>query len=446
MTIFAVSSGGGRAGVCVIRLSGPKVRETILSLTKKEKLPNVRQATLGWFYNPNTGEKLDQGLLLYFAQPHSFTGEDVAEFHIHGGHAVVAEFLMVLSKMPSLRIAEPGEFTRRAFDNGKMDLTSAEGLADLINAQTAGQKRQALRQMEGQLAKLYDGWRSEIITSMAYLEVDIDFSDEEIPDDVATKINPIIKKLHLEIDNHLSDGHRGERVRHGLQVVILGAPNAGKSTLLNYLSQRDVAIVSDIAGTTRDLLEVHLDISGLPVTIVDTAGLRSGEDKIEAEGIRRAINRAENADLKLVIIDGSVEEKMTAEISNQIDENTMVLFNKNDVLKKSTSKIEGSDSIGVWYISAKTGEGLHKFIEDFSIEVEKRMELTEAPSLTRTRHRANLVSCLGHLTRYLNANHMELELLSEDLRMAARELGKITGQVDVEDILEKIFKEFCIGK
>lgn len=446
MTIFAVSSGGGRAGVCVIRLSGSKVGETILSLTKKEKLPTVREATLGWFYNPVTGEKLDQGLLLYFVGPHSFTGEDVAEFHIHGGHAVVAEFLEVLSKISSLRIAEPGEFTRRAFDNGKMDLTAAEGLADLINAQTVGQKRQALRQMEGELAKLYDSWRSEIVTSMAYLEVDIDFSDEEIPDDVTAKVKPIIEKLHVDIIDHLSDDHRGERIRHGLQVVILGAPNAGKSTLLNYLSERDVAIVSDIAGTTRDLLEVHLDISGLPVTVVDTAGLRSSKDIIEVEGIRRAMNRAETADLKLVIIDASEEDAENSEISSQIDENTMILFNKSDVVKGNRVKIEGVNSLGIWQISAKTGDGLPGFLEAFAAEVGKRMELAEAPSLTRTRHRANLVSCLTHLTRYLDADHMELELLSEDLRMAARDLGKITGLVDVEDILEKIFKEFCIGK
>lgn len=446
MTIFALSSGKGRAGVSVIRVSGPDTSKAILSILKKDNLPKARQACLQSFYDPDTKQKIDQGLLLWFPGPASFTGEDVAEFHIHGGYAVVSGFLEALSKIPNLRSAEAGEFTRRAFDNGKMDLTAAEGLADLINAETESQRRQALRQMEGELATFYESWRHEIITAMAYLEADIDFSDEEIPDDVTSRIRPIIEKLAADINSHLSDDHRGERLRHGLQVVIIGAPNAGKSTLLNYLSKRDVAIVSDIAGTTRDLLEVHLDISGFPVTITDTAGIRESNDIIESEGIKRAIKKANDADLKIVIIDQTDLVATNEDIKNYIDDNTMVLFNKNDLVSKAKDNNNGWNCIGTWSISMKTEKGLDDFLKSFTHEVEKRMEFTDTPTLTRARHRSYLQSCHSHLDRFLKANHFELELLSEDLRMAARDLGKITGLVDVEDILEKIFKEFCIGK
>lgn len=446
MTIFALSSGKGRAGVSVIRVSGPETKNVILTLTKNENCPPARQAVLRWFYHPTSDEKLDQGILIYFSAPGSFTGEDVAEFHIHGGYAVVAGFLDALSTIKNLRSAEAGEFTRRAFDNGKMDLTSAEGLADLINAETESQKRQALRQMDGDLATLYEGWRHEIISAMAYLEADIDFSDEEIPEDVTSRIRPIVNGLKNEIEKHLADGHRGERLRHGLQVVILGAPNAGKSSLLNYLSRRDVAIVSDIAGTTRDLLDVHLDISGFPVNVVDTAGLRDSDDTIEKEGIRRAVRRAEDADLKIVIVDGAEIPLQDRTMNDHIDENTMVLLNKCDLLPGNLLALGVNNPIGEWQVSVKTGQGLDAFMQAFENEVGKRMELTETPSLTRTRHRANLRSALDHVDRFLAADHFELELLSEDLRMAARDIGKITGFVDVEDILEKIFKEFCIGK
>ena len=446
MTIFALSSGKGKAGVSVIRVSGEATKNAILTLTKSEKCPQPRVASLKWFYDPVTGGRLDHGLVIFFQGPNSFTGEDVAEFHIHGGYAVVSGFLEALSKIENLRPAEAGEFTRRAFDNGKMDLTEAEGLADLINAETEGQRRQALRQMDGNLKALYEGWRHEIISAMGYLEADIDFSDEEIPDDVTEKITPIVKKLYDDITIHLEDGHRGERLRHGLQVVILGSPNAGKSTLLNYLSKRDVAIVSDIAGTTRDALEVHLDISGFPVSIIDTAGIRKSNNTIESEGIKRAIKRAEQADLKIIIIDGSINETTDQQMIDHMDQNTMVLISKKDLGIVIDLEKQPKNIIGSWPVSVKNGDGLNEFISAFENEVGKRMELTVAPSLTRTRHRQLLQNALGHMSRYLEAGHFELELLSEDLRMAARDIGKITGYVDVEDILEKIFTEFCIGK
>ncbi len=445
MTIFALSSGKGRAGVSVIRLSGPETKSAIRVLTKNEICPNPREAVLRWFYDPVTGERIDQGILIYFSAPNSFTGEDIAEFHIHGGYSVVSGFLEALSKIKNLRPADAGEFTRRAYDNGKLDLTAAEGLADLINAETEGQRRQALRQMDGELGEIYDDWRTKIINAMAYLEADIDFSDEEIPDDVTDRIKPIIEDLRNKIADHLEDGHRGERLRHGLQVVILGAPNAGKSSFLNYLSKRDIAIVSDIAGTTRDLLEVHLNVSGFPVTIIDTAGLRESGDAIEQEGIRRAEEKAAQSDLKIVIIDQSDLSSRT-DIDRHIDENTMILLNKSDLTSIDDQEIKDLNGIGVWNISMKTRSGLAVFMTAFEKEVESRMAFTEAPSLTRTRHRAHLSSALEHLDRFMTADHFELELLSEDLRMAARDVGKITGNVDVEEVLGKIFSEFCIGK
>ena len=446
MTIFALSSGQGRAGVSVIRVSGPETKQAILSLTNGKNIPGPRRAALRWFYDPDKNEKLDQGLLLWFPSPDSFTGEDVAEFHIHGGYAVVTGFLDALSRLPNLRSAEPGEFSRRAFDNGKMDLTSVEGLVDLINSETESQRRQALRQMDGKLADIYEGWRQEIITAMAYLEADIDFSEEEIPEDVTQRVRPIIEKLFSEIRSHLEDSNRGERLRDGLQVVILGSPNAGKSSLLNYLSKRETAIVSDIAGTTRDLLEVHLDIGGFPVTVVDTAGLRNSDDTVEKEGIRRAESRAENADFKIVLIDRSSDAPLQRHLMKHIDQNTMVLWNKCDLVDRDADVDKNLDSLGEWIVSVKTEAGIDGFMEAFRGEVEKRMELTAAPSLTRTRHRANLQSSIRHLDRFLSSGDLELELLSEDLRMAARDLGRITGFVDVEEILEKIFKEFCVGK
>lgn len=446
MTIFALSSGKGKAGVSVIRVSGEATKNAISILTRSEKCPDPRVASLKWFYDPLTGGRLDHGLVIFFPGPNSFTGEDVAEFHIHGGYAVVSGFLEALSKIKNLRPADAGEFTRRAFDNGKMDLTEAEGLADLINAETEGQRRQALRQMDGNLKELYEGWRHQMISAMAYLEADIDFSDEELPDDVTERIKPIVEKLNQDITKHLEDGHRGERLRHGLQVVILGAPNAGKSTLLNYLSKRDVAIVSDIAGTTRDTLEVHLDISGFPVSIIDTAGIRKSDDIIESEGIRRAVGRAKHADLKIIIIDGTDQNGLNDEITGHLDQNTMVMISKKDLGEKISAAKLPNHIIGTWSVSVKNGDGLDDFMSAFEDEVGDRMELTDTPTLTRTRHRQLLQNALNHMDKFLIADHFELELLSEDLRMAARDIGKITGFVDVEDILEKIFTEFCIGK
>jgi len=447
-TIYALSSGKGRAGVSVIRLSGPETGPAILKLTRKTNLPVPREAQLCWFIDPDTEIRLDQGLLLYFPGPKSFTGEDVAEFHLHGGRAVLDGFLETLSKLPGLRSAEPGEFTRRAFDNGKMDLTAAEGMADLINAETEAQKRQALRLMDGHLADLYEGWRSEIIAAMAYLEAGIDFADEEIPGDVTEQVGPIVREMIDKITQHMGDGFKGERIRDGLQVVILGEPNIGKSTLLNFLSKRDVAIVSHIAGTTRDVLEVHLDIGGFPVTIVDTAGIRDSDDIIEAEGIRRAEARASAADIKIIMLEAGDWPNIPDRLQDQIDETTIVLLNKADLYPEQEIDLSLSlrPNIATLAISAQQEKGLKDFLSCLATEVEKRMELVDRPTLTRHRHREALSKSLAHLHRFIESPNKELAILAEDLRMAARHLGAITGRVDVEDILDVIFSEFCIGK
>ncbi|MCF6215204.1 MAG: tRNA uridine-5-carboxymethylaminomethyl(34) synthesis GTPase MnmE [Emcibacter sp.] len=447
-TIYALSSGKGRAGVSVIRLSGPKVGAAILKLSQKKTLPVPREAQLCWFVEPDTGIRLDRGLLLYFPGPKSFTGEDVAEFHIHGGRAVITGFLAALSKLSGLRSAQPGEFTRRAFDNGKMDLTAAEGLADLINAETEAQRRQALRLMEGRLAALYEGWRSEIISAMAYLEADIDFADEEIPSDVTDQVGPMVKALIQKIEQHMGEGFKGERIRDGLRVVILGEPNIGKSTLLNFLSKRDVAIVSDVAGTTRDVLEAHLDINGFPVTIADTAGIRDSADAIEIEGIRRAEERAKSADIKIILVSAADWPEIPRRLEAQIDKNTIILLNKSDLDNRPEGVLPNQrfPNIAVLPVSAKYEKGLGQFLEQLSAEVEARMELTDTPNLTRIRHREALSDSAAHLYRFVDSPDKEVALLAEDLRMAARSLGSIVGRVDVEEVLGAIFSEFCVGK
>ncbi|NOZ65161.1 MAG: tRNA uridine-5-carboxymethylaminomethyl(34) synthesis GTPase MnmE, partial [Alphaproteobacteria bacterium] len=377
-TIFALSSGKGRAGVSVIRLSGLETGRAIRALTGKDKRPVPRETHLCWFRDPKTGIRLDQGLLIYFAAPNSFTGEDVAEFHIHGGRAVVSGFLDALSNIEGLRSALPGEFTRRAFDNGKMDLTAAEGLADLINSETEAQRRQALRLMDGRLGDLYEEWRKEIITAQAYLELDIDFSDEEIPQDVTLKVRPIIEGLLDKITRHLGEGIKGERIRDGLQVVIMGAPNIGKSTLLNFLSKRDVAIVSHIAGTTRDLLEVHLDIAGFPVTVVDTAGIRESQDVIEAEGIRRAEHRAKDADIKILMVDARDGPEIPERLKKHMGQNAIILLNKSDLLPKADQIIiqDEYDCLGPFPVSVSQETGMAAFLACLTDTAESYMELT----------------------------------------------------------------------
>jgi tRNA modification GTPase len=422
-----------------LRVSGPRAGDAIRSLTGREP-PAARHAALRRL--TAAGERIDDALVLWFPGPRSETGEDMVEFHLHGGRAVVAGALAALAAVPGLEPAGPGAFTRQAFDNGKLDLTQAEAIADLVEAETVAQRRQALRQMDGGLARLYEGWRERLLRLLAHQEAAIDFPEEDLPATLMAETGGQIRHLRSEIKAHLGD-RRGERLRDGLQIVILGAPNAGKSSLLNYLAGRSAAIVSARAGTTRDVIEVHLDIAGYPVVLADTAGLSEAEDEIEAEGVRRARSRAQHADLRLIVFDGSLWPATNPASAALIDHDSLVVLSKADLLGQTPawSPPGGRTALP---ISVVTGTGMDAFLAALEAEVTRRMSLSEAPALTRLRHRQALQEALSCLGRAESATLPELQ--AEDLRLATRALGRITGRVDVEEILDRIFSEFCIGK
>jgi len=436
-TIYALSSAAGRAGVAVIRVSGPAAADAVGALSGRPP-GRVRAAELR-LLGAAGDEPLDHALVLWFAGPASFTGEDVAEFHVHGGRAVVAGVLAALARVPGLRLAEAGEFTRRAFENGKLDLTAAEGLADLIDAETSAQRRQALRQMEGALGGLYEGWRERLMRLLAHTEAEIDFPDEELPGDLLARLGPEITALRAEIEAHLNDGGRGERLRDGVEVAIVGPPNVGKSSLLNRLARREAAIVADEAGTTRDVLEVRLDLGGVPVTLADTAGLREAAGAVEREGVRRALARAEAADLRIVVAalraDGGLDGDFALARAGDLK-----VVNKADL-----GSFAAADTLAV---SAASGTGIDALEEALRGAVASRFEASERPVITRARHREGLEACAGALGRASAALEAgrAAELVAEDLRLAARALGRITGRVDVEDLLDVVFRDFCIGK
>ena len=438
-TIFALSTAAGRAGVAVIRVSGPRAPAIAERLAGFMPLP--RQAARATLRHPATGDVLDDGLVLSFPRPRSFTGEDVVEFQIHGSLAVVSALLDALAAEEGTRPAEPGEFTRRAFHNGKMDLTQVEGLADLIDATTEAQRRQALRQAGGALATLYEGWRARLIRIAAHLEVMIDFPDEDVPQETRVRVAGEVGALRDEIRTHLDDARRGERLRQGVSVVIVGAPNAGKSSLLNLIAQRDAAIVSEIAGTTRDAIEVHLDLAGYPVTLVDTAGLRETDDLIEAEGVRRTRALAEQADIRVLVCDATAGRPWKETFVGLGAAPDLVVVNKMDC-----PGARGAP--GALSISCKTGEGIEVLLARLGSLVGERFGLTEAPALTRARHRTALAACAAALDRFLSRDLADdvPELAAEDIRFAVTGLGRITGRVDVEDLLDVVFRDFCIGK
>ncbi|MBY6264704.1 tRNA uridine-5-carboxymethylaminomethyl(34) synthesis GTPase MnmE [Azospirillum sp. 412522] len=439
-TIYALATVPGRSGVAVVRISGSEAGSALAALTGRA-LPEPRRAVLTKLRDPKTGDALDDALVLRFTAPASFTGEDVVELHLHGGRAVVTGVIEALATLPGLRLAEPGEFTRRAFENGKLDLTEAEAVADLIDAETTTQRRQALRQMEGALGRLYDGWRERLTRALAHIEADIDFAEDDLPGGVADAVRPVIAGLADEIAAHLDDGGRGERLREGLHIAIVGAPNAGKSSLLNALARRDAAIVSARAGTTRDIIEVHLDLGGYPVVLADTAGLRdAAADEVEEEGIRRARDRASRADVKVAVFDAATLPDLDPATLDLIDGDTVVVFNKTDLATAADLRPDLSPIP----VSARTGEGLKVLEEKLSEFSADRLAIGSAPSLTRARHRAALTECRESLLRALEAPLPELA--AEDVRLASRALGRITGRVDVEDLLDVIFRDFCIGK
>ena len=442
-TIFANATAPGKAGVSIVRISGEKAGEALTWLTKKP-LPEPRKAEFTKIINPETGEIIDEIIAIYFPAPYSFTGEDIVELHLHGSAAIISEVLGYLAGLPSLRLAQPGEFSRRAFENGKMDLTQIEGLADLIDAETEIQKKQAMRQMQGELSEFYESWRKKLISIMANIEAYIDFPDEDIPESTDVKMQSEVSELVAKIKKHLSD-RRGEIIREGINAVILGAPNVGKSSLMNHLSRRDVAIVSATAGTTRDVIEVHMNIGGMPVTLTDTAGIRESSDEIETEGIKRALSRAELADIKIGIFD--------ANNYPEVDEKTAALLTKNDIAvinKIDETPLKGAEINGLEArcISITTGENTDKLIAELETKIANIASPSSDPLATRKRHRAELEKCVDALERFLEGrkNKIDIELCAEELRLAAKSLGRIIGNIDVEDILDEIFSSFCIGK
>ncbi|NOG70069.1 tRNA uridine-5-carboxymethylaminomethyl(34) synthesis GTPase MnmE [Roseicella sp. DB1501] len=434
-TIFALASGAGRAAVAVLRLSGPGTAMAVAALAGR--LPAPRLASLRRLRHPETGELLDRALVLWFPGPASYTGEDSAELHLHGSPAVIAGVVEALVAT-GLRPAEPGEFTRRAFLYDKIDLTAAEGIADLIAAETEGQRRQALRQAEGALADLYEGWTRRLTALLARQEAFIEFEDEDLPAGLDAAVATSAAALRSEMLAHLADARRGERLREGLLVAILGAPNAGKSSLLNALAGREAAIVSARAGTTRDVVEVRLDLAGVPVTLADTAGLREATDEIEAEGIRRARRRAEEADLVLALF--AADRPPDAGTLGWVGPEALVVVNKVD-LAPAPAAIGGSAPLP---LSLHTGEGLEALRSRLAEEAIARAGLAAEASLTRPRHRAALTEAAGWLAE-LGAAPLP-ELRAEALRAALRAIGRITGRVGVEVVLDAVFGEFCIGK
>jgi tRNA modification GTPase len=444
-TIFAPATAPGRAALAIMRLSGSSAGDVCRRLTGRPP-PAPRRAALRRIHDPQRREALDQGLVLWFPAPASFTGEDVLELHLHGGRAVITALLDALSVMPGLRPAEPGEFTRRAFLNGRIDLTAVEGLADLVDAETRAQARQALRQLDGALGRLYGGWRAALLRARARLEAEIDFAPEQdVPAQLLETVRPDVRRLSAEIAAHLADGHRGERLRAGLAVAVLGPPNAGKSSLVNRLARRDVAIVTPLPGTTRDVLEVHLDLAGYPVTLLDTAGLREAADPIEAEGVRRARSRAEHADVRLIMFDGAAWPELDPATLAMIDDGAVIVINKRDLaVLPAPLGIRGRAALPV---SCLTGEGIAALLEALAKRAAGLLASGAEPLLTRARHRAALHDAAEALARFSAApDHAELALLAEDLRLATRALGRITGEVAVEEVLDRIFAEFCIGK
>lgn len=440
-TIFALASGFIKAGISVIRISGNDSREVFTKLTGKE-IPETHKATLCKLKNTE-GALLDEAICIYFQSPNSYTGEDVLELQIHGGRAVVKTLLAELGKIKGLRLAERGEFTKRAVLNGKMDITEAEGINDLINAETYQQVRQSLKQMGGELSSLYDSWRTGIIHILAFTEAYIDFPEEEIPSDIETRISDKIRGLQQEIKQHLCDD-RGQKLRDGYNVAIIGAVNAGKSSLLNKLVKKDAAIVSSMEGTTRDVVEVFMDLNGFPVIFADTAGLRETADIVEQEGIRRALVRANNADLKLAVFDGS-KENFDEETLKQTDDKTLIIINKQDITtKENKEKAKLKFGENAVFISTENETDIKYLLDLIENKVRSELEVREAPAMTQLRHKELLQKTLEALTRA--EKDIEVDLKAEDLRLAARYLGKITGSIDVEEILDVVFKEFCIGK
>ena len=443
MTIYALSTGPGISGIAVIRVSGKNTVEVVKKITGDE-LPNPREATRRKFNYINTNELIDEGVLLWFPGPNSYTGEDLAEFHVHGSRAVINALHSTISKIENCRLAEPGEFTKRAFQNGKINLIEAESIADLISSETEIQRKQALKIMSGKSSDQFNSWRDKLLKILSHIEAKIDFPDEDLPKDILTNIQKTSDQVSSEIQRTLNDQKVGERIREGFKIAIIGPSNAGKSSLLNYLSKRDAAIVSEIAGTTRDVIETHLNFDGYPVVVSDTAGIRDSKDEIEKKGIKIALNRAEDADLKLVIVSAKNVD-FTRVLKDLLDKNAILVVNKSDLIKgKLNSKFKKYKHV---LISIKKDLNLNKLISKIKNKLKNKFISSENILITRERHRQNLKNCVYHLQKFQEKKSAkDFDKAAEDLRLATRHLGMIVGKVDVEELLGSIFSDFCIGK
>jgi len=443
MTIYALSSGPGISGIAVIRVSGKNTSEVIKKLTGS-KLPRPRVATLKKFNKNGEKKLIDEGVILWFPGPNSYTGEDLAEFHVHGSRAVINAMHSAISKIKNCRLAEPGEFTKRAFQNGRINLLKAESIADLIYSETEIQREQALKIMSGKSADKFNSWREKLLKILSHVEAKIDFPDEDLPKKIISEVKKKTNSVIAEIKKTLNDEKVGERIREGFKIAIVGPPNSGKSSLLNYLSKRDVAIVSEIAGTTRDIIETHLNLDGYPVIVSDTAGIRSSKNEIEKKGIKIALKRAEDADLKLVIVSAKNVD-FTSVLEELLKKNAILVINKSDLIKGNlNSKLKKYEHI---LISIKKDLNLNKLITKIKSKLKNKFTTTEDILITRERHRQNLINCVKHLEKFQKKKStQDFDKAAEDLRLATRHLGMIVGKVDVEELLGSIFNDFCIGK
>ena len=443
MTIYALSTGPGISGIAVVRVSGKEAAEVVKRLTGHD-LPVPRVATLKKINYINTNNLIDEGVVIWFPGPNSYTGEDLAEFHVHGSRAVVSALHSSISGIKNCRLAEPGEFTKLAFQNGKINLLKAEGIADLVSAETEIQRKQAVEIMSGKSSDKFTSWRAKLLKILAHVEAKIDFPDEELPKDILDEMQKTSNQVSKEIEKVLDDQKVGERIREGFKIAIVGPTNAGKSSLLNYLSKRDVAIVSEIAGTTRDVIETHLNLDGYPVVVSDTAGIRESKNEIEKKGIKLALNRAEDADLKLIIVDAKSVD-FTSVLKELIDENAILVVNKSDLIAGNiNNELKKHDHI---LVSIKNNLNLDQLILKIKKKLENKFISYGDILITRERHRQHLEQCISHLKNFKNKNGSDdYDKAAEDLRLATRHLGRIVGKVDVEEILGSIFNDFCIGK
>ena len=441
MNIFALSSGRGPAGIAIIRLSGKDANKISKIITKQKTLKSA-EINLCKFYNPVDNNIIDEGILLWFPKPNSFTGDNLVEFHVHGSNAIVSLFLKVLSEQDDCRLAEPGEFTKIAFQNNKIDLIEAESIGDLINSETELQRKQAVNLVQGGASSHYNDLREKLIKALAYIEAKIDFAEDDLPEKVLQEVHKSIQDIYQQIKKILEDDKIGEKIREGFRVSIVGEVNAGKSSLLNLLSKREVAIVSEEEGTTRDVIETYLNLDGYPVILADTAGIREARNEVEKKGISLAIKKSSEADLKIVMIDNS-SAKVNSKIEELIDTDSIVLLNKSDINDKQNHNYEADTVL----ISIKKNRNIDQLIKKLKEKLNNKFISTDNILISRERHRVKLNECLKEIDNFLQKDQKkDIELAAEDLRIATRHLGSLVGKVDVEEILGSIFRDFCIGK